>query len=462
MAFLLIVDDDADLRTSLSRYLAAKGHSVSQAPDAAAALASVETQPVELVFLDLSLPDADGLKVLEDIRRAEPGIPVLILTGNTEVSTAVKAMKLGASDYLLKPFSNEDLSVHLERALRERQLEREVVRLRERLTHQAGAALLCGSPAMRAVYEAVDRVAPTDLTVVLQGESGCGKEVVARLLHEKSPRREGPFLAVDSGALPEALVESELFGYEKGAFTGADRPKLGQFELAAGGTIFLDEVANLPLEAQGKLLRVLQERRIRRLGGKKDVPVDVRVVAATNRDLGAEVRAKRFREDLFHRLDQFTLNLPSMRERREDIEPLARHFLREANRQLGRRVAGFSAQALACLRRRGWPGNVREIQNVVTRAALLASERIGVEHLAAEGGGTEAPRREPVRRVPPASLSLKKASRRAAGEAEKKVILEALALTASNKARAARLLGIDRKSLYAKLRKYRLKPPTKL
>ncbi|HAH05094.1 MAG TPA: hypothetical protein DCM05_00990 [Elusimicrobia bacterium] len=453
MAFLLLVDDDADLRSSLSRILCAKGHSVSEAPDAAAALAAVETQPVELVFLDLSLPDADGLKVLEDIRGAEPSLPVLILTGNSDVSTAVRAMKLGAADYLLKPFSNEELLVHLERALRESRLEREVARLRERLVRGGPPALRCQSPAMRAVYDAVERVAPTDLTVVLQGESGSGKEVVARLLHDLSLRREGPFLAVDSGALPPSLVESELFGYEKGAFTGADRQKLGQFELAAGGTLFLDEVANLPLEAQAKLLRVLQERRIRRLGGKKDLPVDVRVLAATNKDLAEEVGAGRFREDLFHRLDQFALTLPPLRDRKEDIEPLARHFLLEAGQQLGRRVADFTPEALVRLRRRPWPGNARELKNAVTRAALLADGRaVGPEHLA----GGEAVLR-PSKPASASALPLKQASRRAAAGAEKQSILRALSLAAGNKARAARLLRIDRKSLYNKLRRYRIK-----
>lgn len=457
MALLLVVDDDADLRTILCRYLEAKGHSTRQAPDAASALKAVEGEPVELVLLDLSLPDAGGLEVLESLRRLEPDLPVLILTGNADIGTAVRAMKLGANDYLVKPFGNEDLALRVQRALREARLETEVARLREHITRRERESVFRGAgPSMAAVYEAVERVAPTDLTVVLQGESGCGKEVMARLLHEKSARREGPFAAVDSGALPESLVESELFGYERGAFTGAERTKPGQFELASGGTLFLDEIANLGLEAQAKLLRVLQERRVRRLGGKKDVPVDVRILAATNRDLSAEVRSGRFREDLFHRLNQFMLRLPPLRERPEDLEPMARHFLGEACRQLGRGAAFLSASALKVMAAYAWPGNARELKNTVTRAALLCDQTIEPEHLGLsavqEAGAGEAGAAEPS----PAGLDLKKAAREASIRAETALIKEALLRSGDNKAKAARLLGIGRKSLYDKMRRCRI------
>ncbi|MEK7657514.1 MAG: sigma-54 dependent transcriptional regulator, partial [Elusimicrobiota bacterium] len=433
MALLLVVDDDADLRAALVRYLEAKGHSTLQAPDAGSALKAVENEPVELVLLDLSLPDAGGLEVLESLRRLEPDLPVLILTGNADIAVAVRAMRLGANDYLVKPFGNEDLALRVQRALREARLETEVARLREHLTRREREPVFRGSsPSMAAVYEALERVAPTELTVVLQGESGCGKEVLARLIHETSARREGPFVAVDSGALPEALVESELFGYERGAFTGAEKTKPGQFELASGGTLFLDEIANLGLEAQAKLLRVLQERRVRRLGGKKDVPVEVRILAATNRDLAAEVRAGRFREDLFHRLNQFMLRIPPVRERPEDLEPMARHFLREACRQLGKSGASFSGEALRVLASHGWPGNARELKNTVTRAALLCEQTIEPEHL----GITASPPTPPAEHEAEAAgpgvagtkvLDLKKAVREATMRAESALIREALA-----------------------------------
>ncbi|MBI4422871.1 MAG: sigma 54-interacting transcriptional regulator, partial [Elusimicrobia bacterium] len=309
------------------------------------------------------------------------------------------------------------------------------------------------------------KVAPTDLTVVLGGESGCGKEVFARLVHETGGRRKGPFVAVDCGTLPTTLVETELFGYEKGAFTGAEGTRLGHFELAAEGTLFLDEIGNLSLEVQSKLLRVLQERRIRRLGGRKDLPIDVRVVAATNLDLARAVREGRFREDLFHRLNEFMIVLPPLRERMEDLLPLARHFLEEANRTLSRSVPGFSGEALRRLAAYHWPGNIRELRNTVLRAVLLADGPIEPGHLQLPGSGAPPspappPRAEAAASATPeepSDLALKDQVRAAKSETERRLIGEALGRARQNKSEAARLLGIDRKALYQKMKRYGLK-----
>ncbi|MBI4349091.1 MAG: sigma-54-dependent Fis family transcriptional regulator [Elusimicrobia bacterium] len=466
---LLLVDDDRDLCLALTRFLSAKGYSVRAAHDPEGALRTAGDEPFDAVLLDLFLGATDGMDVLRGIRGLEPDLPVLILTGHADVPTAVNAMKLGAADYLLKPFTNEELALHVDKVLRESRLRREVTRLRAQLGRQSRPSIVVGDgPAIRAALDQLRKVAPTDLTVVLGGESGCGKEVFARLVHDMSQRRKAPFVAVDCGSLPTTLVETELFGYEKGAFTGADSTRLGHFELAAEGTLFLDEIANLSLEVQQKLLRVLQERRIRRLGGRKDIPVDARVVAATNADLPRAVREGRFREDLFHRIDQFTITLPPLRERMEDLIPLARHFLEEANRTLGRSVAGFSAEALRRLAGYHWPGNIRELRNTVLRAALLSDGTIEPPHLNLPGTAREtvlapAPAPQPVliAAVPPVAaaperLALKDSVREATAATERRLIVQALERSNRNKSEAARLLGIDRKALYAKLKRYGL------
>ncbi|MBI5201080.1 MAG: sigma-54-dependent Fis family transcriptional regulator [Elusimicrobia bacterium] len=457
---ILLVDDDRDLCTALSRFLTAKGFSVRSTHDPEGALRAAGDEPFDLVLLDLFLGATDGMDVLRGIRGLEPDLPVLILTGHADVPTAVNAMKLGAADYLLKPFTNEELALHVDKVLRESRLRREVTRLRAQLGREKKPGIVTGDgPAIRGALDQLRKVAPTDLTVVLGGESGCGKEVFARLLHDMSSRRKGPFVAVDCGSLPTTLVETELFGYEKGAFTGAESMRLGHFELAAEGTLFLDEIANLSLEVQSKLLRVLQERRIRRLGGRKDLPVDARVVAATNADLPRAVREGKFREDLFHRINQFTITLPPLRERMEDLIPLARHFLEEANRTLGRAVPGFSAEALRRLAAYHWPGNIRELRNTVLRAALLSEGTIEPPHLQLPGpvlAAAAARDPEPVSAGAGGKIGLKDSVRAATAATERKLIAEALERSGGNKSEASRLLGIDRKALYAKLKRYGL------
>lgn len=457
---ILLIDDDPELCASLSKYLSAKGCEILALQEGKSGLEHVRSEPIEVLLLDLYLKDSDGMELLRQARELEPGLPIIILTGHADIASAVKAMKLGATDYMVKPFSNDELLLAVEKALRAGRLEREVDLLRRQLKTQATQPVFGSSPAMQKALEAARKVGPTNLTVILEGESGTGKEVMARLLWSSSPRRDRPFVAVDSGALPETLVESELFGYERGAFTGAEKRKPGQFELASGGTIFLDEVTNLSLDIQAKLLRVLQERRIRRLGASRDLPVDVRVLAATNRNLEEEVRRGRFREDLYHRLNEFRIVLPPLRERGEDIYSLAEHFLKESCRQLvktGMRMSpGFRERLLS----HSWPGNVRELKNAVLRAVLLARDVLEPSHLA--GGLSpftgEPPASGRMGTVPAVRLSLKAVSKKARAAAEREIIVQALNKASNNKVRAAKILGIDRKSLYNKLKQYRLMP----
>jgi two-component system, NtrC family, response regulator HydG len=447
---ILLVDDDADLCATLAKFLQSRGHSVQTLGNGRDTLEALAHQTFDLVLLDLHLADMDGLLVLEKIRGQDPDLPVVMLTGDTDVVKAVKAMKMGARDYLTKPCHNDEIALVVERALKERALERKVEVLRERLGRQSADSVLGRSPAMRKTLAEAGRIAPTDLTVILQGESGTGKERLARHIHALSSRQHEDFLAVDCGSLPESLIESELFGHEKGAFTGAHQRKLGLFELALGGTLFLDEIGNMPYATQAKLLRAIQERRIRRVGGSRDIPFEARILVATNVNLAEAVRAGKFREDLYHRLNQFAITLPPLRERLEDVPDLANHFLKEANESLKKQVEGFSERALAVLDAYTWPGNVRELKNVVTRAVLVADRCVEPDHLSLEI--------RPPENGHPASgpTALKELSRAARAEAEKRLILETLKQLKGNKARAAQTLGINRMTLYLKLKKYNI------
>ena len=467
MPTILTVDDDADLVKTLAAVLGAKGHRTLGAGSAKEALEVLKREPCDAVLLDLGLEDANGLDLLARIRELDPELPVIILTGETGVATAVKAMRLGARDYLTKPCRNEELTLVVERAIKEQAMEREVEVLRDRLHRESGAGTLVGrGPAITRVLDEAARIAPTDLTVIVQGESGTGKELLARRVHELSTRREGIFVAVDCGTLSETLAESELFGHEKGSFTGAVQRKLGLFEEAHGGTLFLDEIVNLSAAMQAKFLRSIQERRIRRVGGKKDIAVDVRLLVATNVDLLEAVRQGRFREDLYHRLNQYSITVPPLRERLEDLEPLCLHFLEEANRLLKKNVRGISAAAMDQLRAHRWPGNVRELRNAITRAVHLATAQVDVGELAlAAPAGTPAastPLSASAAPVPVPARSrgrtgFKAAAQAATAEAEKNLIREALRAASGNKVRAARDLGINRMTLYLKLKKYGIK-----
>jgi len=455
MGNILIAEDDADTRYVLKSALEAGRHACAAAASGAEAMALAEAVTFDAVVLDMVLGDADGLTVLEKLKTDDPGLPVVILTGHADVQSAVKAMKLGALDYLIKPFGNEELLLIIEKAVKERRLRREFDALRSHVARAHGAEPVFGaSKEIRNTAALAAQVAATDLTVILSGPSGSGKEVWAREIHRLSSRGNSPFVALDCGALPENLVESELFGYERGAFTGADRRKPGLFESAFGGTLFLDEIANLTTGTQAKLLRVLEERRIRHLGGKKDIPVDTRVIVAANKNLPDCIKEGAFREDLYHRLNQFTLKVPSLSERKEDIPALAAFFLKEAEKLVNKKVDSISDSALAALTAYSWPGNVRELKNVITRAALLSSGEILPAHLGLGGSGQEAA--PAAVSGAPESFDMKENLRQARAETEKRLIRAALAETGGNKLRAAKLLSIDRKALYDKIKTYSL------
>jgi DNA-binding NtrC family response regulator len=455
MARILVVDDDPDVHSLLDDLLSDEGYVVVAAKDGATALDRLRDAPAAVVLLDVNLGSESGLAVLSEIRTVNADVPVIMLTANAGLATAVQAMKGGAYDYLTKPFVNDELILTVRRAAEHQFLRTEVKELKAQVEEGGALARQMGtSPLIVKVVRQVDQVAASSFTVLVQGETGTGKELIARAVHEHSARRDKPFIALDCGAIPETLIESELFGYERGAFTGADRHKDGHFQLADGGTLFLDEVVNLPLVTQAKLLRALQERQVWALGAKAPTRVDVRIIAACNVPLEPEARAGRFRLDLYYRLNEFTIDLPPLRERGDDIVQLARRFLDEAAMELKRAVRGFSPAAEELLLRQSWPGNVRELRNVVRRAVLLASDLVGPEHLTVSGAAPAAlllpyePGSE--------SLTLRQTRDRAVVEAERRAIVAALTRARGNKTVAARALRTDYKTLYVKIKQYGL------
>jgi len=453
-ARILVVDDQEGIRWLLSTLLEDAGYAVSIAADGQQALEAVAKQPPDLVLMDVRMPGVDGMTALQRLKQGHAHLPVIMLTAYGQVPDAVEAMKLGAADYLLKPFHNDQVLLAIRRALERVALVDEIRGLRAQLASAAGLGEVMGtSQEIQKIFVQVQQVARTNFTVILQGETGTGKELVARAIHQQSDRRGKPFLAVDCGAVPETLIESQLFGHERGAFTGADARREGDFELASGGTLFLDEVTNLPLGIQAKLLRVLQEHQIRRVGGKQFISVDARILAASNVDLQAEAQGGRFRQDLFHRLNEFAIVIPPLRERRQDILVLARGFLDQARMELKKPIRGISEAAGKLLQGHAWPGNVRELKNVIRRAALLCAHTIEPEHLAILGDAG----------LPPTSvasldegvargLSLKEITRDAVAGVERQTVERALRLTRGNRREASRLLGIDEKTLRTKIR----------
>ncbi|HVZ81342.1 MAG TPA: sigma-54 dependent transcriptional regulator [bacterium] len=456
---ILVVDDEPFDCGSLRNILERGGaYEVLTADTGPRALDQVHRLPPDAVLLDVMLPAIDGLEVLKELKLSHPALPVIMLTGMTDVRMAVEAIQLGAYNYLTKPFDGAQLLLILAQAIEKSEMLAEMRSLRSR-AGKRGPALskIAGrSPAILEVMEQVQKVADSNLTVIIQGETGTGKEPVARALHEESSRREGPFVAVDCGALPENLLESELFGHEKGAFSGADRRKPGQFELAGNGTLFLDEIGNLPLSLQAKLLRVLQERQVRPVGATQAFPVQARVIAATNLSLEGAARTGQFRQDLYYRLAEFTLQLPPLRRRPEDILPLAQRFREEASLEFRRPVAGLTEEAEALLRAHAWPGNIRELRNVVRQAVLLTpdssihAEQIKV--LLGAGGESPAPVAVPVLPGQP----LRRIVEHAAGQVERQAILNVLKSAGGNKSRAAKILDVDYKTLRLKIKKYGL------
>ena len=451
METILIVDDNADLRFNLSSILQDAGFKAIAVEDARKALREVKRQSPNLALLDIRLPGMDGMKLLEEMKKIDKDLIVIMLTAYGDVKGAVEAMKLGAFDYITKPFNNEELALIIKKALQTQYLSREVESLRKKLGEKGATEEVMGdSPKIKQVLSQVNIIAPTNMTVILQGESGTGKELIAQMLHQKSKRSDKPFVAVDCGAIPETLVESELFGYEKGAFTGADERKEGKFEAANEGTLFLDEITNLSDAIQMKFLRVVQERKLQHLGGRKDIKVDARIIVATKTNLSDEVRAGRFRDDLFHRLNEFHIDLPPLRERKEDIPVLAKYFLDEANNELNKKIKGFSAEAMKFLLEYPWPGNVRELKNLIRKAVLLSdSEDISCQHLSINHP-TEAITTTALQ----SSLQLQEDSsfKDITQEFERRLIKDALSKAGGNKIKAAKILQINRKALYRRMK----------
>jgi len=452
-ARVLVVDDERAILIALGGLLRKEGYEVETAGSAEHALSALGGEPFDLLLTDLSLGKGlSGIDLLERAKRLRPEMPVVVITAHGTEKTAVEAMKKGAEDYVPKPFDNDEIRLVVRRALERTRLEREHRMLQEQIEREYGFGSLIGSgEAMRRVFETIKKVAETDLTVLVRGESGTGKELVAQALHYRSARRKRPFVAVNCAAISRELVESELFGHEKGAFTGADARRVGRFEAAQGGTLLLDEVGDMPLETQAKVLRVLQERSFERVGGASPVRVDVRVVAATHRDLEAEVARGRFRQDLYYRLRVVELELPPLRERLADVPALVDRFLGQLAERLERNKAGISPEATAALARHAWPGNVRELRNVVERAAVLASgERIELSDLgldeARELAGSDL-----------LSLPFSEAKRRAVEQFERRYLEQALERHAGNVSRTAEAIGMVRQSLQQKLRELGLR-----
>jgi len=445
---ILVVDDDLAHRMMLKKLLGGWGYKVYEADDGSGAIEKVREASFDLILMDIRMLNISGIEALEQIKIINPAIPVIIMTAYASVETAVTALKKGAYDYLTKPLDFDELRIAIGRATEHNRLKKENEYLKVRLGEQFDRQNLIGqSPSMIKLLDTVAQVAATEATILITGESGTGKEVIANAIHYNSFRKDAPFIKINCAALTETLLESELFGHEKGAFTGADRRREGKFRQAEGGSLFLDEVSEMSPAMQVKLLRVLQERELTRVGGAEVIKVNVRLIAASNKDLKKEMEKSRFREDLFYRLNVIALNVPPLRERKEDIPILAQHFLEQFVAQNSKKIKGFTPQAMEKLLNYSWPGNIRELMNAIERAVVLSRK----EYLDAE---------ELVLMTTDNSVDAKTAQNRLLEnlpleEVEKMTILEALATSAGNKSEAARRLGITRKTLRKKLEKYK-------
>ena len=448
---ILIVDDSMDMCDILAQILTDKGHQIKSLYCGEHVIKEVMSNPPDIVLLDIGLPDIDGRQVLKELIKFDKDLAVIMLTGIGCAKDVVDAIKTGAFDYIVKPFVNEELFLVINRAIEFRNFRKEMHYLRSELAKNFPVNKMIGeSMVFQQMLKKVKTIAPTNMTVMLQGESGVGKELVAHMIHRESMRHDKPYIPIDCGAIPENLVESELFGHKKGAFTGAFADRKGKFEQAHGGTLFLDEITNLPESAQAKLLRILEDRKVWHLGGGAEaVDIDVRIIAATNVDIATAVKQNKFRTDLFHRINEFSILIPPLRERKEDIIAISNHFLAIANKEFHKAVAGIASDALKLLLNYQWPGNVRELRNVIKMAVLSAeSTLVGVVDL-------------------PLSISAYKAEYEtneelnqerivledAVDKFEKKLIMNALNKTGGNKVKAATLLQLDRKSLYRKMEK---------
>ena len=456
-ANVLVVDDERLIRSGLCRALMDAGHAPGQAATAGEAIEAIGREMPDLVLLDFKLPDRSGIEVLRAVRRASPRTPVVMITAHASVGGAVEAMKEGAYDYIAKPFEMEELIQTVDRALEAGQLREEVAHARETARRESALEnIVAVSPAMKVVTRLVGRIAESEAsTILLLGESGVGKGLVARALHFAGPRWDRPFMNITCTALPEALLESELFGHEKGAFTDAKAQKKGLFELADGGTIFLDEIGDLPQGMQGKLLRVLEDKAFRRVGGTRDIQVSVRIVAATNKDLAKEVEAGRFRGDLYFRLKVIPIEIPPLRDRVEDLLPLAEGFIRHFDRELRKSVEGLDENARALMKAYPWPGNVRELRNAIERGVLLSDgPMLTPEDLPSEIRSVGEPDGEARHangetfRLPTAGVNLE--------TLEREFVVQALERSRGNRTRAARLLGLNRDQIRYRIEKFQL------
>ena len=450
MAYILVVDDERSTLDALSTILSREGHDVLTVASGQEALTQLQEEDLDLLLSDVKMPKMDGLALLRHVKAHHPGTVVIMMSGHQDVTAAVEAMKAGAFDYLVKPFGREDVLRTVQKGLAHRLLLVENQALKRQVRYQIARAQVIGSsPAWRKICDMVEQIAPSRATVLISGESGTGKELIAALIHHLSPRADQPFITLNAAALPATLLEAELFGHEKGAFTGAQQRKPGRFELADGGTLFLDEIGDMPPEVQIKILRVLQDGAFERLGSTRTIRTDVRVVAATNQDLMQEVEAGRFRLDLYYRLNVITLQLPALRQRREDIPLLVVHFLRKYAEQNNKEVSGIQQQALQYLQHYEWPGNVRELENVIERAVVLAKEPIiGLAELPGHFQEKEFLPAPTDHFVLPLHATL--------ADIEREAIAQALQHSAGNRQATARSLNIGVATLYRKLKEYHL------
>jgi DNA-binding NtrC family response regulator len=451
---LLLVEDKAGMRDMLTRTLGREGYEVTAHADGEAGIAALYERPFDIVLTDMKLPGKDGIEVLKAAKEVHPDLPVVVMTAFGSIESAVTAMREGAYDLVPKPFDPDHLTLVLGKAAQTRRLVAENRVLRQTARHQGPPSIVGKSAGLTAAMEQARKVAAAETTVLLTGESGTGKELFAELVHAESPRREGPFIAVNCAAVPRELLESEFFGHEKGAFTGAEARHMGKFELAAGGTIFLDEIGDMDMGLQAKLLRVLQSGEVVRVGGERPIPLDVRVVAASNQDLASRIADGHFREDLFYRLSAFPVRIPPLRERREDIPELVMHFVQRYAGELRRPVAEVAPETMQRLAAYGWPGNVRELQNCIERAVILAPGPV-LEHVDLS---EEAPVRSGL--GPELSLAgpLGDVAARALRHYETLKIRQVLDLTGGNKSRAAEILKVSYKTLLTKIKDYAIEP----
>lgn len=445
MARILVCDDQEMMRDSLAGTLAREGHEVVAAADGAAALQRLSSQRFDLLITDLKMPRMTGIELLAEAKKLRPDMPVVLMTAYATVQTAVEAMKLGAYDYIQKPFDGDEIKLLVDRTLEHSRLIKENLALKSMVDIAAPRPLIGSSEAMQRVREQIERVARTSATVLVRGESGTGKELVARAIHYASDRRDRPFLAVNCAALSENLLESELFGHEKGSFTGADRMRRGRFELADGGTLLLDEISEIAPTLQAKLLRVLQESQFERVGSSTTQQVDVRVIATTNRDLEKSVEEGKFRGDLFYRLNVVPIELPALRQRNEDIPELARHFLHQIAKRTNTPFRHIEPEALRLLQRYSWPGNVRELQNIIERATVLETEP----------GVVRAATIEPWLKPRSMDQSIDTLAGKPLADIEKKVILSTLEQFRGHRLKTAHALGIGVRTLGMKLKRWR-------